>query len=91
MPSVSGILETALYVDNLQRSVEFYADLFGFRVLDTSPRMSVLQVADQQLLLLMKKGASVTPRITPRGTRPGTDATGQQHLAFAIDMSDLEA
>ncbi len=29
MPSVNGLLETALYVADLERSVRFYPDLLG--------------------------------------------------------------
>jgi catechol 2,3-dioxygenase-like lactoylglutathione lyase family enzyme len=29
-PSVSGVVETAPYVDDLDRSKRFYQDLFGF-------------------------------------------------------------
>ena len=30
MPTVNGILETALYVDDVERSTQFYQTLFGF-------------------------------------------------------------
>ena len=33
MPTVNGILETALYVEDLERAVRFYRTVFGFEVL----------------------------------------------------------
>jgi catechol 2,3-dioxygenase-like lactoylglutathione lyase family enzyme len=85
MPKTDGILETALYVEDVERSVQFYRILFGFEVIESSPRLSALAVAPRQVLLLFKKGASVN-------LSPGaTDASGQLHLAFAIPASELAA
>lgn len=40
------LLETALYVADLERSVEFYQRVFGFAALDSEgPRMRTLAVA----------------------------------------------
>ena len=60
---VDGILESALYVDDLDRSRAFYADLFGFETIDAGERLVALSVADKQVLLLFKRGASA--RSTP--------------------------
>ena len=32
-PPISGVIETALYVDDLPRAIAFYQELFGFPVL----------------------------------------------------------
>jgi catechol 2,3-dioxygenase-like lactoylglutathione lyase family enzyme len=84
MPKLHGILETALYVDDIQRSVEFYKTVFDFQVIDASPRLSAMGVASRQVLLLFKKGASAHLPLTPH------DGSGQLHLAFAITASELE-
>src|SRR5262245_26012312 len=84
MPSVTGILETALYVDDLPRSAQFYQALFGFAPLVVSDRLIALAVQDGQVLLLFKKRASLQ-------LRPGAhDGDGQLHLAFAIDTREVE-
>ena len=85
MPSLNGLLETALYVDDLPRSAQFYQALFGFAPLVVSDRLIALAVQDGQVLLLFKKRASLQ-------LRPGAhDGDGQLHLAFAIDASEVES
>lgn len=85
MPKLDGILETALYVEDLHQSVQFYRDLFGFQVIDSSDRLSALGVAPRQVVLLFKKGASA------RLPLAATDGSGRLHLAFAIPATELEA
>jgi catechol 2,3-dioxygenase-like lactoylglutathione lyase family enzyme len=83
MPPVDGILETALYVDNPERSARFYQAVFGFKVIDTSERLHALAMGDRQVLLLFRKGASA-------GEGPRShDGTGRLHLAFAIPAVEL--
>ena len=85
MPTVTGILETALYVDDLARSAAFYESLFGFVRLVASDRLIALAVRDGQVLLLFRKKASLH-------LSPGAhDGDGQLHLAFAIAEADVEA
>jgi catechol 2,3-dioxygenase-like lactoylglutathione lyase family enzyme len=90
MLRVGGVLETALYVKNLERSLQFYKAVFDFAVIASEERICALQVADRQVLLLIKEGASVRPRATPGGTVPGTDGSGNLHLAFWVSASELE-
>jgi catechol 2,3-dioxygenase-like lactoylglutathione lyase family enzyme len=90
-PTVGGVLETALYVDDISRSREFYQRLFGFEVLFADDRLCALSVAAKQVLLLFKKGASTKPIITPGGTIPPNDGDGQMHFAFAISAADVPA
>src|SRR4051812_7168244 len=42
VPAVSGLLETALYVDDVPRSERFYRDLFGFETLSSDERFCAL-------------------------------------------------
>jgi catechol 2,3-dioxygenase-like lactoylglutathione lyase family enzyme len=85
MPSLNGLLETALYVDDLQRSAQFYQALFGFTPLVVSDRLIALAVQDGQVLLLFKKRASLQ-------LRPGAhDGDGQLHLAFAIGAGEVDS
>ena len=84
-PRIGLVLETALYVDDLQRSVDFYQRVLGFQpVSSPSSRMRALEVTPDQVLLLFKKGASVQASVTPYGTIPPSDGDGSLHVAFAI-------
>ena len=86
---VRGILETALYVDDMQRSVNFYERVLGFPILDAFDRLTALRVAPHQVLLIFLKGASAKATVTPFGTIPPTDGSGHLHLAFAIPVVTL--
>jgi catechol 2,3-dioxygenase-like lactoylglutathione lyase family enzyme len=85
------VLETALYVGDLDRSERFYADLLGFPLLLSDERMRALAVAGRQVLLLFLRGASDAPNPVPGGTVPPHDGTGRLHLAFAIPVAALGA
>lgn len=81
--TVDGILETSLYVSDLSRSVRFYQDLFGFRVIsEFGERGCAMQAGPRQVLLLFKKGAS-------RNLQSPHDGDGELHVAFAIPSSAL--
>ena len=89
--SVKGVVETALYVADLERSVAFYSELFRFPLIfSEGDRLRALSVADKQVLLLFRAGASIQATTTPNGTIPPHDAHGHQHLAFAIDADQLQ-
>lgn len=91
-PSVNGVLETALYVGDLDRSVRFYQELFDYPLIfEERPRMVALGVADKHVLLLFTRGLSVNGGSAHGGHVPGHDGSGILHLAFAIDKSSVEA
>ena len=90
MPEVSGLLEAAIYVDDLDRSVEFYQELLDFTLILQSDRGCALSVADEQVLVILKKGKSRQARVTPGGTIPATEGEGTLHVAFSIATDDLE-
>jgi catechol 2,3-dioxygenase-like lactoylglutathione lyase family enzyme len=89
VPELRGVLETSLYVSELERSREFYTALFGFRVLHEDGRFCALDVCGRQILLLFQKAAT-TPVETPGGTIPGHGGDGSLHLAFAIGRDELD-
>jgi len=90
MPSVNGVVETALYVDDLERSGRFYEEVFGFRLLLGEDRMRAYSVADRQVLLLFKIGGSTQPSPMHGGVIPPHDGRGTLHLAFAIALCEIE-
>jgi len=90
-PEVRGVLETSLYVSDLERSRAFYTRLFSFPVLLQDDRFCALGVYGRQVLLLFRKAVSVNPVITPGGTIPPHGGEGQLHLAFAIGRDEFDA
>ena len=82
-PKTDGILESSLYVTDVPRSVRFYEETFGFRVItDFGERGCAMQAGTRQVLLLFKKGAS-------RAIQSPHDGDGELHLAFAIPSAEL--
>lgn len=90
-PQVRGVLETSLYVSDLERSRGFYTLLFSFPVLLQDDRFCALNVGGSHVLLLFQKDVSVTPVITAGGTIPPHGGVGQLHLAFAIGRDEFDA
>lgn len=91
-PSVERVLETALYVDDVKRSAEFYINLFNFAIIvrDDS-RICALDVAGQQVLLLFKKGATLQPSHSESGIIPPHHGDGNLHFAFAINADQYDS
>jgi catechol 2,3-dioxygenase-like lactoylglutathione lyase family enzyme len=91
-PPLTGVLETALYVAELERSADFYQRLLGARVLlAEGDRMRALDVAGRQVLLLFRVGASDGANPVPGGVVPPHDAHGRMHVCFAIPADALDA
>lgn len=90
MPKLTGLLETALYVDDLPRAVKFYRTIFEFETLFEDARLCALSVSDKQVLLLFLKGASTAPTVTAGGVIPPNDGDGQLHMAFSIEAGELQ-
>ncbi len=91
-PPLSGVLETALIVDDVERATRFYGKVFGFDVLTQSERLCSLNVKPAQVLLLFQRGGSLEDIRLPGGVIPGgMDAQGRSHIAFAIEAEQLES
>jgi catechol 2,3-dioxygenase-like lactoylglutathione lyase family enzyme len=90
-PRISHVLETSLYVADLDRSQQFFQRVFGFELFLRDARMCSLGLPDGQVLLLFRKGGSLEPSPTPGGTIPPHDGDGALHLCFAIPRGELEA
>jgi catechol 2,3-dioxygenase-like lactoylglutathione lyase family enzyme len=86
---VSGILETALHVRDLERSIAFYQDLFGFEVMASDDRFCAFNVGGRDVLLLFRQGGSTKPMPVPGGVIPPHGGSGDLHIAFSIPQRDL--
>lgn len=89
VPRTSGVLETSLYVGNLERARSFYQRLFGFEEFFTDERMCALGVPGEQVLLLFRRGATDVPAPAPDGFIPPHRGEGPLHLCFAIPYGEL--
>jgi catechol 2,3-dioxygenase-like lactoylglutathione lyase family enzyme len=91
MPNLNAILETALYVEDLQRAKDFYENALGLRLLRADHRMCAFDVGGRSILLLFRRGASTETMILPGGTIPPHDGHGPLHIAFAVSADELAA
>jgi catechol 2,3-dioxygenase-like lactoylglutathione lyase family enzyme len=91
VPRINSVVETCLYSRDLPRSVRFYQDQLGLRLLESGERLCVFSVADRQVLLLFRSGGTLEPIHTPGGMIPPHDASGQLHIAFAVSKEDFGA
>jgi catechol 2,3-dioxygenase-like lactoylglutathione lyase family enzyme len=87
--TISGILETALYVDDLDKAIAFYQRLFGFETMARDDRFCALNVAGRDVLLLFMRGASTNPMKVPGGTIAPHDGHGPLHMALSVSAADL--
>ena len=91
MPKLNAVLETALYVDDLQRARAFYEEALSLPVLFANQRMCAFDVGGKSVLLTFLRGGSAGSMQTPGGTIPGHDGQGPLHMGFAIAAEELAA
>jgi catechol 2,3-dioxygenase-like lactoylglutathione lyase family enzyme len=91
IPRVSGVLETSLYVEDLDRSRAFYLRMFGFEQFMCDGRMCALGVPGEQVLLLFRHGMTDEPAPAADGFIPPHHGRGALHLCFAIPYGELAA
>lgn len=84
-PPLSGLLETCLYVDDMERAKEFYGRLLGQEPVLTEERITVFRLEDGTVLILFRRGSTLEPVEVPgAGTIPPHDGSGPLHFALAI-------
>jgi catechol 2,3-dioxygenase-like lactoylglutathione lyase family enzyme len=84
---IQAIIETAVYVDDLDAAEDFYRRILGLRVVGTEPgRRVFFQVGEASLLLAFIAEATL------KGDHlPSHGTTGPGHFALGIEAADLEA
>ena len=88
-PRVGGILETALHVDDPDRSSALYERVFGFEPLLREEGMVGPGVPGGQVLPLFRRGGSVRPSPTPGGVIPAHDGGRTLRVCFAVPLAEL--
>ena len=91
MPKLDGILETALYTDDMVKARRFYEDVMELEPIFADERLCAYGVAGRDVLLLFRRGTTVETVRMPGGTIPGHDGSGPLHVAFAVGRDELAA
>jgi len=89
VPKLARVLETALYVEDLETAARFYEGVLELPVLSSDTRFRAYDVGGDSVLLLFRKGATSETVHLPGGTIPPHDGEGRLHVAFAIAADEL--
>ncbi|MFL6798516.1 MAG: VOC family protein [Xanthobacteraceae bacterium] len=83
------VIETCLYVDDLDRAATFYEKVLGLTLLTSDARFRAYDVGGKSVLLLFRRGTTLQTVHLPGGTIPPHDGQGPLHLAFAVSAEEL--
>jgi catechol 2,3-dioxygenase-like lactoylglutathione lyase family enzyme len=90
MPKLDRVLETVLYVADLEQAATFYSDVLGLVCIHADHRMRAYDVGGKGVLLLFPQGQSLQSIETPGGPIPPHDGQGPMHVAFSISADELD-
>lgn len=84
---VNQILETCLYIDDLDAASDFYTQVLGLKVYSRSEQRHLFFRIGNQMLLLFNPDETLkkTREVPTHGTK------GPGHVAFQIDKSEILA
>jgi catechol 2,3-dioxygenase-like lactoylglutathione lyase family enzyme len=89
-PSLHAILESSLYVADLDRAVAFYENILGLRQITDGyfegGRGAALRVGNGSSVLLLFR-ADITQKV---GILPAHGTTGAGHVAFHIQPDEID-
>lgn len=91
-PHLKGVLETALYVDDLVTARTFYGETLGLElVTEVEGRHAFFRLGDGMLLIFDPVTTVEPPDQDDALPVPPHGATGAGHACFAVNADDLDA
>ena len=84
---IRGVLETALYVDDLEAAVRFYRDVLGLQLIAADFARDAFFRCGGGVLLLFRAEKT----LDSDGEIPAHGTTGPGHAAFNVPQSELPA
>jgi len=92
IPGTSGVLETTLYVDNLQTAEHFYGNILGLPKIFTVPGRQLVFRCEESILLIFDPTHTERNQMTINGGAiPLHGARGAGHMAFRVSKEQLNA
>ncbi|MBX8636300.1 MAG: VOC family protein [Thermoplasmata archaeon] len=92
VPPVFKIVETSLYVNDLELSESFYTGVLGLRVHSRKEDRDVFLVAGRNMLLLFNpRFLKKEKELEGESAIPQIYETSRTHIAFEIDPPDYDA
>ncbi len=90
-PGLQGIMETALYTDDLAAAEHFYTNVLGLKKIFTVPGRQLVFRNEQSILLIFDHRQAATERVVINGgVIPFHGATGAGHMAFKVNAGDMD-
>lgn len=86
----AAILETALYVDDLDAAAAFYGEVLGLPEILRVEGRHVFYRAGTTTLLIFDPGATGRPALDPALPVPPHGARGPGHLCFAATAEEID-
>ncbi len=85
--NIRGVVETALYADDLKAAAMFYSDVLGLELLHGDAERDLFYRCGDAVLILFN------PALTqqPTSKAPTHGATGPGHVAFNVPQHDLDS
>lgn len=83
-PKIGGILETAVYVDDMEAAHAFYGGVLGLERMLDGLRLMAYDVGPGTVLLVFRRGHTLDDTLTPGGVVPGHHSDGPAHFAFKV-------
>jgi len=89
--TLTGVLETALYADDLDAVEAFYGGILGLEKISRGGNRHVFYRCGPGVLLIFNSGETLKPHepgalpVPPHGTK------GHGHVCFRVDSNDIEA
>ncbi|MFB2565824.1 VOC family protein [Rhizobium sp. IMFF44] len=90
-PALAGVLETALYADDLDAAEAFYGGILGLQKISRGGNRHVFYRCGPGVLLIFNSEETVKAHepgslpVPPHGTK------GHGHVCFRVDGNDIEA
>ncbi|MEJ8476714.1 VOC family protein [Roseibium algae] len=90
-PPIDGILETAVYVEDMDAAHAFYHGVLGLPRMVKGERLYAYDAGPAQTLLVFHRGHTAEDVPTEGGVVPGHNSVGHAHFAFRIGGSAVDA
>ena len=91
-PGFNGVLETSLYVDDLEKAEHFYGHVLGLPKIFSVPARQLTFRCQDSILLIFRPDRTERERIVINGGAiPLHGARGPGHMAFRVSRIDLGA
>lgn len=91
IPELNGVLETALYVDDLEAAERFYGETMGLRKIFSTPHRQLVYECQESILLIFNPDHTERERIVINGGDiPFHGARGAGHMAFRVSVPGLD-